>query len=245
MVVVDVGNTSISWGVEKNGKLVKVIKMPTAGITFKKLNDFIQRISSHEVIVCSVVPHVTSLFKKIKKRKIIIVGEDIKVPIRCFYNKKQVGQDRLLSAFSARKKSPSTRVVIDFGTAITFDFLSEKGEYLGGIIFPGIGLCFKTLSLNCALLPKNIRKEKKLSFIPKNTFQSINKGVIEGISILINSWVKKYKKRFRLDKKEKIVITGGEAIYILEKLNFPFLYFPHLILEGLILLGKKEKIEFL
>jgi len=246
MIVVDVGNTSLSWGIEERGELIKVIRISTQEITFKRLNSLLQKLPSHKtVIVCSVVPHITLLFKKIKKRKIIIVGEDIKVPIRCFYNKKQIGQDRLLSAFSARKKSPLARLVIDFGTAITFDFLSEKGEYLGGIIFPGIGLCFKTLSLNCALLPENIRKEKKLSFIPKNTSQSINKGIIEGISILINSWVEKYKKRFSLDKKEKIIITGGEATFVLKKLNFPFLYFPHLILEGLIILGKEKKTEHL
>jgi len=246
MIVFDVGNTSLNCGIEEKGELIEIIKLPTQEITFKKLDNFLKNFPSHKtVIVCSVVPYVTSLFKRIKKKRIVIVGEDIKVPIRCFYNKKQIGQDRLLSAFSARKKSPLARLVIDFGTAITFDFLSEKGEYLGGIIFPGVGLCFKTLSLNCALLPENIRKEKKLSFIPKNTSQSINKGIIEGISILINSWVEKYKKRFSLDKKEKIIITGGEATFVLKRLNFPFLYFPHLILEGLIVLGKEKKIEHL
>jgi len=240
MLVVDIGNTSISWGVEREGKLIKVFKTPASQINLEKISKITESFPYKEIIVCSVVPRITLLFKKLKKN-VFFVGKDLKVPISCLYNRRQVGEDRLVAAFSAKIKSPSVRIVIDFGTAITFDFLSKKGEYLGGIILPGITLSYRTLSLNCALLPKEIKMTKS-PFIPKNTFQSINKGIVEGFSLIINSWVKKYRKKFRLkDKKENVIVTGSDIGPIFKKLDFSFLHFPHLVLEGLISLGRKIK----
>ncbi|OQX87973.1 MAG: hypothetical protein B6D55_01720 [Candidatus Omnitrophica bacterium 4484_70.2] len=240
MLVVDIGNTSINWGVEREGELIKIFKTPTSQINSKKISEITESFPCKEIIVCSVVPRINLLFKKLKKN-VFFVGKDLKIPISCLYNRRQVGEDRLVAAFSARIKSPSARIVIDFGTAITFDFLSKKGEYLGGIILPGITLSYRTLSLNCALLPKEI-KMTRLPFIPKNTFQSINKGIVEGLSLIINSWVKKYRKKFQLkDKKENVIVTGSDTGSIFKKLDFSFLYFPHLVLEGLVLLGRKIK----
>ena len=240
MILVDIGNTSIHFAVVDKNKIRDFrISTETAGEhVFKKtVRDFPHK----KIIVSSVVPSVTARFKKIQ-RDIVIVGEDMQVPIRSFYNKHQIGQDRLLNAFAAKHFHPKARLVIDFGTAITFDFISSRGAYLGGFISPGITLSYKALS-KCALLPKKInRLSHSLPKIPKNTNDSIHKGVREGSALMVSAWVKRYKpwisKKKKL-RKENIILTGGQAAYVLDYLDFPFLYEPHLLFKGMIFLVKK------
>ncbi len=242
MIVVDIGNTSIHWGIEKNGRIINDFKIPTSKATYKRIKEILKKFPKQETIICSVVPRITSLFKKAKK-DIKIVGENIKVPIISHYNSKQIGQDRLVGVFCARKILPSVRIVIDFGTAITLDILSSKGEYLGGLIFPGVKLSYESLSQKCALLPKKPEIKSTSILIPKNTQDSINKGIIEGIAFAVNALVEKYRRilNLRFLDKSNIIITGGEAVYILKKLKFPYVYCPLLVLKGLIFLGESVR----
>ncbi|MEM7817008.1 MAG: type III pantothenate kinase [Candidatus Aenigmatarchaeota archaeon] len=240
MILVDIGNTNIHFAWEENNKIKRSYKLPTALANFRTINSILSKTPKEKILICSVVPKINEIFKK-TKRDIYIVGEDIKVPIRTFYNKRQVGVDRLVASFCALKIYPQARIVIDFGTAITFDFLSKKGDYLGGFILPGIGSTFKVFS-NCALLPNKIKFKKTKSFIPKNTRDSINKGIEEGFSLMINSLVKKYKKKLNFYK--KVVITGGDARTIIPKFNFSYIYEPFLIIKGLIFLSKDIKERF-
>ncbi|HDN86240.1 MAG: hypothetical protein DRP81_01710 [Candidatus Omnitrophota bacterium] len=238
MIFVDIGNTTVHFSIQKNGREVKNFRIPTYKINRKRLKGILERFSSSKIIICSVVPNLTKLFKKVGKTKeVIVIGEDVKVPISSLYNPKEVGSDRLLCAFAAKKIFSRAKLVIDFGTAITFDFISSKGEYLGGFIFPGIESAYKSLS-GCALLGKRVKVDLKVlkRKIPKTTSQSINKGIIEGFALLINSWVEKYRrwiaKSGRLSK-DNIIITGGGAKFLLKKLNFPYIYEPHLIFKGM------------
>jgi type III pantothenate kinase len=245
MILADIGNTSIHFGVEQNNKLIEDFKVSTQNVSKEKIRRVIKRIPHKRTIICSVVPKITSLFKESCKQ-LIVIGKDVNVPIHCLYNKKQVGQDRLLSVYAAKTLFLDAKLVIDFGTAITFDFISKKGDYLGGFIFPGIKLSYYALSNKCALLPKDIKIDSRvLRKIPRNTQESINKGILEGVSFAINAWVKKYKNWLTKDdslSKENIVITGGEARLVLKKLDFPYTYEPNLILKGMIFLAKHSVI---
>jgi type III pantothenate kinase len=146
--------------------------------------------------------------------------------------------DRLVAAFAAKTFLPKVRIIIDFGTAITFDILSKEGDYQGGLILPGIGSTLKAFSY-CALLPKRIRVKKVTSLIPRQTDASIAKGVEEGFSAMINSLVIKYKKIMKLSAKEAVIVTGGDAHYIMPNFNFPYVYAPELVMKGIFILGQR------
>jgi len=237
MIVVDIGNTSLQFGWFKKGKIRKSISLASVGITKIQIKKLLSRYPSENVLICSVVPKITDLFRGLTN-KVYIVGRNIKVPIKCFYDKRQVGIDRLVGAFAAKKLYPKTRLLLDFGTAITLDFLSKKGDYQGGIILPGIGSTQKALS-NCALLADEVKFKRTKKIIPTTTKESISKGLEEGFSVMVNSLVEKYKKKLKIKRNEKVIITGGEALVVRPKLNFAYQYEPFLVLKGLQILAER------
>jgi type III pantothenate kinase len=240
MIVVDIGNTSVHVAWVRKNKIVKMAQINTLGVSGKTLNRVLSKYPDEKIFVCSVVPKITKIFKKLK-RKVYVVGEDINVPVRCFYNKKKIGMDRLVGAFAVKKIYPHTRLIIDFGTAITFDFLSGRGDYQGGFILPGIGSTLKVLS-SCALLPKKIKLKETARLIPRDTRESISKGIEEGFSAMINSLIEKYKKILKFSSKN-VVVTGGDAASILPKLKSTYIYEPFLIIKGLIILSNQSLIR--
>jgi len=258
VILADVGNTSIHFALSKNGKIVKTWTVDTASATLVGIRKAVGAVvecrapldtsrrqrdtrgarcietpAHNKIIVCSVVPRITKLFKQIPGS--VIVGKDIRVPIKCRYGKKQVGQDRLIAAYAAKKLYPNARIVIDFGTAITFDILSEHGDYEGGIILPGIGSTMRTLA-NCAMLPKHMHLRHVKTLIPRNTEDSINKGIESGFSVMLNQLISNYRSELRISKPRSIVVTGGEGFFIARKLKVKCILDPLLVTKGLALL---------
>ena len=237
MIAVDIGNTSLHFVLFNKNKIESSFKLQTEKTSELSIKKVLSKYSANKIFVCSVVPRITKLFQALKKdisikKEIFIVNKDISVPILSFYNKKSIGMDRLVGAYAAKKIYPETRLLLDFGTAITLDFLSKKGDYLGGIILPGIGSTLKAFS-NCALLPKKINFTNTKNIIPKDTNESINQGMKEGFSLMINGLVNKYAKKLKISNTKKIIITGGEAEIIIPALKFPYIYEPFLVVKGL------------
>ena len=154
MIVVDIGNTSIHWAKVEKGRIKEISRLNTTGLTLNALRGALKPDSGEKIIISSVVPAVTKIFKKLNANT-IVVGKELKVPIKCLYDKKHIGMDRLVNAYAAQSLYPGTRLIIDFGTAVTFDFLSKNGTYEGGLILPGLGSSLQVLS-SCALLPSTI-----------------------------------------------------------------------------------------
>lgn len=242
MILVDVGNTSLQFAHAKKGKISKIKYLDSAKATKVTINKVLSQYPKENIILCSVAPRITKLFESLS-RKTYIVGKNIKVPLKCYYDKRKVGMDRLVAAFAAKKMTPSSRLIIDFGTAITFDFLSKKDEYLGGLILPGLGSTLSVLS-SCALLPKKITLKNVKTLIPKDTGASISKGIKEGFSHMVNSLFYTYKKKLRLKSSEIPVITGGDAKKIISTITFPYIYEPLLVLKGLRLLSEQITVDF-
>jgi len=236
MIAVDIGNTSIHISRFKKGRFGKAKKIPTVGVTKASLAKALGPKLNEKVIACSVVPKVTKIFKSLRM-PVYMVGRDIRIPIVSLYDKKRIGMDRLVGAFAAGKFFPGVRLVLDFGTAITLDFLSKDHVYQGGIILPGLGSTLGVFS-KCAMLPKQIKFKKIKKLIPTTTESSIAKGLLEGFSLMINSLVTKYKGKLKIAKNEKVIITGGEARVIMPGLDFPFKYEPLLVLKGLEILSR-------
>ena len=167
-----------------------------------------------EAIVSSVVPLalarlVVELRRMSGTIKITIVGRDLKVPIRNMYRiKSEVGQDRLVNAFAAKVLYGTPAVIIDFGTAITFDIISKRSDYLGGLILPGIELSLSSLYRNTALLPK-VELQSASSIIGKDTVNSMRGGILFGFGAMCDGLVAQYKKI--LGRSTKVIATGGNS----------------------------------
>lgn len=232
MIGIDIGNTAIKFGIFNKDKLTKVYFLDKKEASVKSIKRFLSKIDKrHPIFICSVVPEINHLFFKLK-REIFVVEKDIKIPIKCFYDKNKVGPDRLLAAYAAKKIKGSVRLILDFGTAITLDFLSKKGDYQGGIILPGINSTLTTFK-RCALLPDRIKIKATRKIIPQNTSESINKGLQDGFSIMINGLIAKYRQKLKLSRCDKILITGGDFSLLKSRFEFNFHYKKHLVLQGL------------
>ena len=221
LLAIDIGNTNITAGIFKGAKLLGKMKMPTSSYSsyirrFKALikGSGLEVNRVDEAIVSSVVPLALARLVVELRRisgaiKITIIGRDLKVPVKNMYRiKNEVGQDRLVNAFAAKVLYGTPAVIVDFGTAITFDIISKRGDYLGGLILPGIELSLSSLYRNTALLPK-IELERAPSIIGKDTVNSMRGGILFGFGAMCDGLVAQYKKI--LGRSTKVIATGGNS----------------------------------
>jgi type III pantothenate kinase len=212
LLAIDIGNTNISFGIFKGNRIIKRFNLLTKIYNLKKLSRLLTKFKVDDVIISSVVPKVTNLLEKDIKRlfslKPYILGKNIKVPIKNLYRKpKQVGQDRLANAYAGIRLYGSPLIVVDFGTAITFDVLSKDKEYLGGIILPGLRISLAALFKETALLPKiNLSAPKE--FIGRDTKSSMLSGLVYGFASLTDDLSKRIKEK--IGKEAKVIGTGGD-----------------------------------
>lgn len=240
MIAVDIGNTNMHFVWFKGAKISKVKLLPTAAATSAQIKETLSPYYDETVAICSVVPAALRKFRGYA-RNIYLAGKNLTVPIKSLYNPKHIGMDRLVGAYAAYNIFPRARVIIDFGTAITMDFLSPKGVYQGGIILPGIGSTQQVFS-RCALLPKKIVLRETARAVPRNTPESISKGIEAGFSAMLNGLFCRYKRALKITSRDRIVITGGEAVFIRPHLDFPNHYEPLLVCKGLYLLTRKYQL---
>lgn len=247
-LLIDIGNTNISIAIAKDSKIVKKFYIKTSAKTisplvFKKyLGRYREKIK--KVVIVSVCPPALTLVKKYVKNvvgssRIFIVGKDITVPVRNLYkNPDKVGQDRLLLSFAAGKICRKPIVVVDFGTAVTFDYLNRKGEYEGGLIFPGIRIALSSLESRAALLPK-IRVKPVKGFVGKDTFSSMNNGIVYGYAALCDGLIELFMKRF--GPNISVIATGGDAPLIARYSRYFKKVKSDLIFDGLIGLARNAR----
>lgn len=213
LLAIDIGNTNITMGMFRGRRLVKRAKIATREVSLYKgkISRFVAGRDIDRIVISSVVPKALSRLKKTlpKAYRVLILGKNAKVPIKNLYTiKGQVGQDRLVNAFAVKMLYGAPAVVIDFGTAITFDIVSKKGEYLGGLILPGIDISLSSLYEKTALLPK-VKLDKSRHIIGKDTANSMRGGILFGFGAMCDGLVAKYKNI--LGKGTKIIATGGNA----------------------------------
>lgn len=236
LLAIDVGNTSITSGICRRGRWDKKWRFPTSKPLGKFFKDV--KLKTHQldgIIISSVVPKVLpELERKLYRLfniKPLVVGRDLDYGVPNLYKKPdQVGSDRLVNAVAARRLYGSPLIIVDFGTACTFDLISKKGEYLGGIIAPGVELSLKALSKAAALLPEvNLARPRGL--LGKETKESMISGVIYGFSSLCDGIVNKLKEAF--GQKIQVIATGGQARKIVTYCKTVDRVNPWLTLEGL------------
>ena len=186
-------------------------------------------------IICSVVPQATNSFSEAIRKYLnlepIIVGPGIKTGLKVnIDNPKELGPDRIANSVAGHLITEADTVVIDLGTATTFDVVSKNKEYLGGSIAPGIKISLDALTLKTASL-KSVELDTPNKVIGKNTYEAIQSGLIMGHASMIDSMVEKII--LEIDIEPKIILTGGLSKVVQPILNVNVEYIENLTLVGL------------
>ena len=186
-------------------------------------------------IICSVVPQATNSFSEAIRKYLnlepVIVGPGIKTGLKVnIDNPKELGPDRIANSVAGYLITETDTVVIDLGTATTFDVVSKNKEYLGGSIAPGIKISLDALTLKTASL-KSVELDTPNKVIGKNTYEAIQSGLILGHASMIDSMVEKII--LEIDIEPKIILTGGLSKVVQPILNVNVEYIENLTLVGL------------
>lgn len=245
LLTVDVGNTNVVLGVFQGKKILGHWRLSTNhyqtpdefAMVIKDLFEH-QKIKLQDIkmiIISCVVPPVVEILERMSEKyfgiKPLIVGPGIKTGIRILYeNPKEVGADRIANAIAVYEKYGGPAIVVDFGTATTFDAVSEEGDYLGGVIAPGIGISTEALFQKAARLYR-VEIEKPKSVIGKNTATSMQSGIFYGFIGQVEEIVQRMKKE--LGEPVMVVATGGLAELIGKECRSVERIDPLLTLEGL------------
>ena len=243
----DIGNTETKiFLVSTNNKIIKKLSLSTTDINYTRLNKlFINSKTDYKklkkILFCSVVPKSLSIIKKFLSKKTKLkcyeVKElNLKSLIQIKANYKQVGSDRLTNAISL-VNNKNNFIILDFGTATTFDVL-VKNVYSGGIIAPGVRLSLNTLSDKATLIPKIDLKQIK-NVIGNNTISAVRSGFFWGYAGLIDNIINLIKKETR--KSFKVIITGGFSDLFKKSIKTKVNHNKNITVDGLIKISKLIK----
>ncbi len=253
LLVFDIGNTTVAVGLFEDSRIQKSWKIKTDREKTSDeygavlLNLF--RISEADpknisgAVLSSVVPPLTPVFQEMIRRSFglepLIVGPGLRTGLPILYeNPLEVGADRVAAAVAAYEKYGGPCIILDFGTATTFDAVSAKGEYLGGAIAPGIQISAEALSIKTAKLPRiEIRKPKKA--IGRTTVASMQSGLYFGYIGLVTKTIEEIRKELGADA--KVIATGGFGIQVSSEIGEIHAYEPDLVLDGLRILFERNK----
>lgn len=254
IVVMDVGNTNIAFGVYEGKKLLNHWRMATdREKTSDEFGMFFMNIFNHEkldvgkveaVLLASVVPPIMysleHAIKKYFKLEPIVIGPGIKTGINIKYeNPREVGADRIVNAVAALEIYGGPFIIVDFGTATTFCAVTANAEYLGGVICPGIKISAEALFQKAAKLPR-IDLSKPDTVIGRNTVASMQSGIVYGYVGKVDYIVKRMKKEMKEDN-IKVIATGGLARLIASESETIDEINGLLTLEGLRMIYEKNK----
>ncbi len=211
LLAADIGNTNINFGLFNGKRLRGKFSITTAKYNIKQLRKKISKTKIDDAIICSVVPSVSRVLskdlKKIQGKAPYLLGSNIKIPVKNLYRKpKQVGDDRLVNAYAGIVLYGSPLILIDFGTAVTFEAVSKKGEYLGGMILPGVDISLNAMAERTVLLPK-VKLQKPKELIGKDTKESMRSGMVYGYASLVDDLSNRIKEEIGMDA--RVVATGG------------------------------------
>lgn len=251
LFVIDVGNTHIVIGVFENQTLRRDWRIHTEpGMTADEFHLMVSSLFqeagikkefiSKTVISCVVPPLVNMLTafcrKYLNHLPLWVSPQNVGMPIT-YDNPAEVGADRLVNAVAAYQKYAASLIVIDFGTATTFDVISDQGEYVGGAISPGIGIAAEALFSRAAKLPR-VEFQPPAQVIGTNTADSMKSGILFGYAELVDGMVGRIRAEM-LPASPKVIATGGMAEIMRGISKTIETVEPGLTLEGLRIISER------
>jgi type III pantothenate kinase len=223
ILVVDVGNTHTVIGLYQGKKLLEHWRLLTeAERTADEYGVLLRSLfSAHElqfsavqgIAVSCVVPPMNNVMEELAQKYFrmhpLVVGPGIKTGMPILYdNPREVGADRIVNAVAAYERYRDVTIVVDFGTATTFDFVTAAGEYLGGAIVPGVGISLDALYNKTAKLYR-VELVKPPKVIGRNTVHAIQSGVFFGYTALVDGMIERIQKEHKVNA--RVLATGGFA----------------------------------
>jgi type III pantothenate kinase len=245
LLAIDVGNSKVAYGIFDGGKLKTHLSIATgihrssdeyASLLINLLpHHGVAKDDIKEAIMCSVVPPLATVFEELCQRylgvTLLVVEPGLKTGVRInMDNPREVGGDRIVNAAAAYRLYGGPAIVIDMGTATTFDVISEDGTYLGGAIAPGMETATEALFTRTARLPR-IELIRPPNAIGKSTVAAMQSGVIFGYVGMVEGLVGRLSRE--LGGKAKVIATGGYAEVIARETKVIEVVNRHLTLLGL------------
>lgn len=240
IICIDVGNTRTKVAVYENSTLQQLVITNNEKLV-KNISKQIQRIENCVDIILSSVGNLsTETIEALKKiGNLLVVTHNTAVPFKNLYTTPTtLGIDRIVLAAGATLKYPKqSKLVIDAGTCITYDFINSANQYHGGAISPGIGLRYKSLNDYTANLP--LEKISELHpFVGNSTSAAIHSGVLNGVIAEIEAFIEHFKHQ---DENLTVILTGGNAEFLVNRLKNSIFANPNFLLESLFLLHQYIK----
>mgnify|MGYP001166653204 CR=1 FL=1 len=243
-IIGDIGNTDVKICLfSKNNRLVKKLILKTSLINKKYLKKkfsffFNKKLYINNIIFSSVVPSVHKIIRLFLEQKLKIKSIEVKQfnlskLIKINVNRKQVGSDRLCNAIAVNDNK-NNYIIIDFGTATTFDII-VKNKYLGGIIAPGLSLSLNTLISKASLIP-SLKLKKVNNILGKNTIYAVRSGFYWGYIGLVQSIIDKITTQTK--KNYKIVLTGGYSHLFIKSIRQKVKIDKDITIKGLLKISK-------
>ncbi|MDO6676721.1 type III pantothenate kinase [Tenacibaculum sp. 1B UA] len=230
-LIIDVGNTRVKVAVFEIDTVKEVFVFEKA-----KIISELKKITSRFSVSNSIISSVANFTEKEKQKIVellnpVFLDSNTKVPFKNLYKTpKTLGVDRIALASAAINKFPNKNVlVLDAGTCITYDFITNEGKYLGGAISPGVAMRYKALHTFTSKLPL-LEMEEVENFIGVDTKSSIHSGVINGVSNEIDGIIAQYQKKY---PDLTVVLTGGDTYFLSKQLKSVIFAHPNFVLEGL------------
>ncbi|MEM7246626.1 MAG: type III pantothenate kinase [Acidobacteriota bacterium] len=253
LLVVDLGNSHLVAGVYDGEELIASWRLPTPrNQTVDEVRlrvdsllrlDGIDREGLSAVIVASVVPPVTKVLctglRRLLGLEPLVVAPGIKTGMRLLYDHpEEIGADRIVNSIAAHAEVDGPVVAVDFGTATTFDCVAANGDYLGGVIAPGLGISAEALFSSASRLPRvEIRRPERV--IGKTTIQAMQAGIFHGYVGLVDGILDKVLEE--MPEGCRVIATGGLAHRVAEASHHVAKVMPELTLLGLRLLHERNR----
>ena len=238
-LLIDISNSYAKLAFASRERVSNPARMPTSELSSSVVTEFLRRRQVNKVVVSSVVPTKNSAISKAVHNtgQVLWLDWKLKMGVTIDYPKPEsIGADRLANAAAVAELYGSPAIVVDFGTAVTFDVVSEGRSYIGGVIAPGLEAMTDFLYQRTALLPKLSLKEPHRA-VGKSTVEAMRSGTIFGYRGLVREILARIKAEQFSQKKVAVIATGGYARLVAGQVPEVAVIHPHLTLEGLRIVG--------
>jgi len=235
----DVSNSYAKLAFASRERVSNPARIPTSELSSSVVAEFLRRRQVQKLVISSVVPAKNSAISKAARNKVQVLWLNwkLKMGVTIEYPKPEsIGADRLANVAAVAELYECPAIVVDFGTAVTFDVVSERRSYIGGVIAPGLEAMTNFLYQRTALLPRLSLKEPH-RVIGKSTVEAMRSGAVFGYRGLVREILARIKVEQFSRKRVTVVATGGYARLVANQVPEVAVVHPHLTLEGLRIVG--------